>query len=76
MGTVPCQEKVDILAGVLQLRCKIKSNRKGCVAVDGTMTDVPVRSNGDALLAYLLHRIEQIFLLLDFGRDGSTILPG
>ena len=67
MRAVPCQEKVDILAGILLLRCKIKSNRKSCIAVDGAMTDIPVWSNSYALLTNLLHWIEKIFLLLDLG---------
>ena len=60
MRAVPCQEKVDILAGILLLRCKIKSNRKSCIAVDGAMTDIPVWSNSYALLTNLLHWIEKI----------------
>ena len=74
MRAVPCQEEVDILAFVFQLRCEVEGHGEGRVAVDGTMTDIPVRGYGDTLLTDLLHGVEQIFLFLDLGRHCLAVL--
>ena len=63
---VPCQQEVDILAGVLELEGEVDGHGERGVAVAGTMTDVPVRCHVGHAVTDEVHRVHQTHVLTDF----------